>query len=147
MRSFLNAYVAWPAPQSFSPEPLCPSFPSLRGRAVFLSCPGAVDRVPPCPRPGLFTSVCAFSPAGKRAPQCYPSSVNSARTVMLFNLGSAYCLRSEYDKARKCLHQVSPERAVPGPLVEQPAEGAEWGFCYFGAPGEVGKHSSTIFQA
>ena len=25
---------------------------------------------------------------------------------MLFNLGSAYCLRSEYDKARKCLHQV-----------------------------------------
>ena len=58
-----------------------------------------------------------FSPAGKRAPQCYPSSVSSARTVMLFNLGSAYCLRSEYDKARKCLHQVRPGRA--GCLVEQ----------------------------
>uniref|UniRef100_A0A8C9B3I6 CCR4-NOT transcription complex subunit 10 n=1 Tax=Prolemur simus TaxID=1328070 RepID=A0A8C9B3I6_PROSS len=49
----------------------------------------------------------AMESSGKRAPQCYPSSVNSARTVMLFNLGSAYCLRSEYDKARKCLHQVS----------------------------------------
>ncbi|CAJ0961720.1 unnamed protein product [Ranitomeya imitator] len=42
---------------------------------------------------------------GKQTPQCYPSSVTSARTMMLFNLGSAYCLRSEYDKARKCLHQ------------------------------------------
>ena len=62
-----------------------------------------------------------FSPAGKRAPQCYPSSVNSARTVMLFNLGSAYCLRSEYDKARKCLHQVRLARA--GRPVEQPAGG------------------------
>ncbi|XP_075561968.1 CCR4-NOT transcription complex subunit 10 isoform X3 [Pelecanus crispus] len=44
--------------------------------------------------------------AGKQTPQCYPSSVTSARTMMLFNLGSAYCLRSEYDKARKCLHQA-----------------------------------------
>lgn len=26
---------------------------------------------------------------------------------MLFNLGSAYCLRSEYDKARKCLTQAA----------------------------------------
>ncbi|KAI4811737.1 hypothetical protein KUCAC02_014613 [Chaenocephalus aceratus] len=26
--------------------------------------------------------------------------------MMLFNLGSAYCLRSEYEKARKCLHQL-----------------------------------------
>ncbi|KAI1242861.1 hypothetical protein IHE44_0000416 [Lamprotornis superbus] len=34
-------------------------------------------------------------------------SVTSARTMMLFNLGSAYCLRSEYDKARKCLHQAA----------------------------------------
>ncbi|XP_015416746.1 PREDICTED: CCR4-NOT transcription complex subunit 10 isoform X4 [Myotis davidii] len=49
----------------------------------------------------------AMESSGKRAPQCYPSSVNSARTVMLFNLGSAYCLRSEYDKARKCLHQAA----------------------------------------
>ncbi|XP_053570234.1 CCR4-NOT transcription complex subunit 10 [Bombina bombina] len=45
--------------------------------------------------------------AGKQMPQCYPSSVTSARTMMLFNLGSAYCLRSEYDKARKCLHQAA----------------------------------------
>lgn len=56
--------------------------------------------------------------SGKRAPQCYPSSVNSARTVMLFNLGSAYCLRSEYDKARKCLHQAASmihlEGGAPG---------------------------------
>ncbi|XP_063308290.1 CCR4-NOT transcription complex subunit 10 isoform X1 [Pelobates fuscus] len=44
---------------------------------------------------------------GKPIPQCYPSSVTSARTMMLFNLGSAYCLRSEYDKARKCLHQAA----------------------------------------
>ncbi|XP_068092328.1 CCR4-NOT transcription complex subunit 10 isoform X2 [Hyperolius riggenbachi] len=44
---------------------------------------------------------------GKQTPQCYPSSITSARTMMLFNLGSAYCLRSEYDKARKCLHQAA----------------------------------------
>uniref|UniRef100_A0A8C0HI21 CCR4-NOT transcription complex subunit 10 n=1 Tax=Chelonoidis abingdonii TaxID=106734 RepID=A0A8C0HI21_CHEAB len=47
--------------------------------------------------------------SGKQTPQCYPSSVTSARTMMLFNLGSAYCLRSEYDKARKCLHQVKKQ--------------------------------------
>ncbi|KAM7420097.1 hypothetical protein PAMA_014686 [Pampus argenteus] len=45
--------------------------------------------------------------SGKQTPLCYPSSVTSARAMMLFNLGSAYCLRSEYDKARKCLHQVT----------------------------------------
>ncbi|XP_030061873.1 CCR4-NOT transcription complex subunit 10 isoform X1 [Microcaecilia unicolor] len=44
---------------------------------------------------------------GKQTPQCYPNSVTSARTMMLFNLGSAYCLRSEYDKARKCLQQAA----------------------------------------
>ncbi|XP_054965577.1 CCR4-NOT transcription complex subunit 10 isoform X6 [Pan paniscus] len=59
--------------------------------------------------------------AGKRAPQCYPSSVNSARTVMLFNLGSAYCLRSEYDKARKCLHQaasmIHPKEVPPEAIL------------------------------
>ncbi|TNN33968.1 CCR4-NOT transcription complex subunit 10 [Liparis tanakae] len=33
------------------------------------------------------------------------NSVTSARSMMLFNLGSAYCLRSEYEKARKCLQQ------------------------------------------
>uniref|UniRef100_A0A7N6F9W6 CCR4-NOT transcription complex subunit 10 n=1 Tax=Anabas testudineus TaxID=64144 RepID=A0A7N6F9W6_ANATE len=42
-----------------------------------------------------------------QTPLCYPSSVTSARAMMLFNLGSAYCLRSEYDKARKCLHQAA----------------------------------------
>ncbi|KAJ0066247.1 hypothetical protein NL108_004157, partial [Boleophthalmus pectinirostris] len=46
-------------------------------------------------------------PAGKQTPLCYPSSVASARAMMLFNLGSAYCLRSEYEKARKCLHQAA----------------------------------------
>ncbi|KAM4580339.1 CCR4-NOT transcription complex subunit 10 isoform 2-T2 [Odontesthes bonariensis] len=46
-------------------------------------------------------------PSGKKTPLCYPSSVTSARAMMLFNLGSAYCLRSEYDKARKCLHQAA----------------------------------------
>ncbi|XP_068179945.1 CCR4-NOT transcription complex subunit 10 isoform X5 [Antennarius striatus] len=45
--------------------------------------------------------------SGKQTPMCYPSSVTSARTMMLFNLGNAYCLRSEYDKARKCLHQAA----------------------------------------
>uniref|UniRef100_A0A671U1E2 CCR4-NOT transcription complex subunit 10 n=1 Tax=Sparus aurata TaxID=8175 RepID=A0A671U1E2_SPAAU len=44
---------------------------------------------------------------GKQTPMCYPSSVTSARAMMLFNLGSAYCLRSEYEKARKCLHQAA----------------------------------------
>ncbi|XP_061574144.1 CCR4-NOT transcription complex subunit 10-like isoform X3 [Cololabis saira] len=43
----------------------------------------------------------------KKTPQCYPSSVTAARAMMLFNLGSAYCLRSEYDKARKCLQQAA----------------------------------------
>ncbi|XP_076004653.1 CCR4-NOT transcription complex subunit 10 isoform X2 [Genypterus blacodes] len=43
----------------------------------------------------------------KQTPLCYPSSVTSARAMMLFNLGSAYCLRSEYDKARKCLQQAA----------------------------------------
>ncbi|XP_030580535.1 CCR4-NOT transcription complex subunit 10 isoform X2 [Archocentrus centrarchus] len=46
-------------------------------------------------------------PSGKQTPLCYPSSVTSARAMMLFNLGSAYCLRSEYDKARKCLTQAA----------------------------------------
>uniref|UniRef100_A0A8C9SWP3 CCR4-NOT transcription complex subunit 10 n=1 Tax=Scleropages formosus TaxID=113540 RepID=A0A8C9SWP3_SCLFO len=45
--------------------------------------------------------------SGKQTPLCYPSTLNSARAMMLFNLGSAYCLRSEYDKARKCLHQAA----------------------------------------
>ncbi|XP_008322082.1 CCR4-NOT transcription complex subunit 10 [Cynoglossus semilaevis] len=45
--------------------------------------------------------------SGKQTPLCYPSSVSSARAMMLFNLGSAYCLRSEYEKARKCLHQAA----------------------------------------
>uniref|UniRef100_A0A8C1B2J6 CCR4-NOT transcription complex subunit 10 n=1 Tax=Cyprinus carpio carpio TaxID=630221 RepID=A0A8C1B2J6_CYPCA len=45
--------------------------------------------------------------SGKQTPLCYPSSVSSARSTMLFNLGSAYCLRSEYEKARKCLHQAA----------------------------------------
>ncbi|KAJ0000568.1 hypothetical protein NQD34_012410 [Periophthalmus magnuspinnatus] len=48
-----------------------------------------------------------FPPAGKQTPLCYPSSVASARAMVLFNLGSAYCLRSEYEKARKCLHQAA----------------------------------------
>ncbi|CAL8338194.1 unnamed protein product [Gadus morhua 'NCC'] len=45
--------------------------------------------------------------SAKQTPLCYPSSVTAARAMMLFNLGSAYCLRSEYDKARKCLHQAA----------------------------------------
>ncbi|KAM6968007.1 CCR4-NOT transcription complex subunit 10 isoform 2-T2 [Aplochiton taeniatus] len=45
--------------------------------------------------------------SGKQTPLCYPSSVSSARAMMLFNLGSAYCVRSEYEKARKCLHQAA----------------------------------------
>lgn len=48
-----------------------------------------------------------IEPSAKKMPLCYPSSVTTARAMMLFNLGSAYCLRSEYDKARKCLHQAA----------------------------------------
>ncbi|KAG7235206.1 hypothetical protein INR49_003087, partial [Caranx melampygus] len=58
--------------------------------------------VPLMPPPPVCVCV-----AGKQTPLCYPSSVTSARAMMLFNLGSAYCLRSEYDKARKCLHQAA----------------------------------------
>lgn len=56
--------------------------------------------------------VCGVCAAGKQTPLCYPSSVTSARAMMLFNLGSAYCLRSEYEKARKCLHQVTMTTAT-----------------------------------
>uniref|UniRef100_A0A8C7AJL8 CCR4-NOT transcription complex subunit 10 n=1 Tax=Neovison vison TaxID=452646 RepID=A0A8C7AJL8_NEOVI len=83
-----------------------------------------------CPSPsGLFSCFVgsdkgeneAMESTGKRAPQCYPSSVTSARTVMLFNLGSAYCLRSEYDKARKCLHQaasmIHPKEVPPEAIL------------------------------
>ncbi|KAF7708625.1 hypothetical protein HF521_017682 [Silurus meridionalis] len=45
--------------------------------------------------------------SGKQTPLCYPSSLSAARAMMLFNLGSAYCLRSEYEKARNCLHQAA----------------------------------------
>ncbi|XP_030637668.1 CCR4-NOT transcription complex subunit 10 [Chanos chanos] len=59
--------------------------------------------------------------SGKQTPLCYPSSVNSARAMMLFNLGSAYCLRSEYEKARKCLHQaasmVNPKEIPPEAIL------------------------------
>lgn len=48
-----------------------------------------------------------IEPSAKKMPLFYPSSVTTARAMMLFNLGSAYCLRSEYDKARKCLHQAA----------------------------------------
>ena len=53
-----------------------------------------------------WQGVLCVGTAGKQTPLCYPSTVSSARAIMLFNLGSAYCLRSEYEKARKCLHQV-----------------------------------------
>uniref|UniRef100_UPI00358FC8C4 CCR4-NOT transcription complex subunit 10 isoform X2 n=1 Tax=Myxine glutinosa TaxID=7769 RepID=UPI00358FC8C4 len=43
---------------------------------------------------------------GKHAPQSYPSSVTAARAIMLFNLGTAYCLRTEFEKARTCLQQA-----------------------------------------
>uniref|UniRef100_A0A3Q3W360 CCR4-NOT transcription complex subunit 10 n=1 Tax=Mola mola TaxID=94237 RepID=A0A3Q3W360_MOLML len=64
--------------------------------------------------------------SGKQTPMCYPSSVTSARATMLFNLGSAYCLRSEYDKARK-LHspkknihfkEIPPEAILLGVYLE-----------------------------
>ena len=36
----------------------------------------------------------------------YPASVQVARATMLLNLACAHSLRSEWDKARKCLKQV-----------------------------------------
>uniref|UniRef100_A0A3Q2D707 CCR4-NOT transcription complex subunit 10 n=1 Tax=Cyprinodon variegatus TaxID=28743 RepID=A0A3Q2D707_CYPVA len=56
---------------------------------------------------GVLTSEQDQGGSVKKMPLCYPSSVTAARAMMLFNLGSAYCLRSEYDKARKCLHQAA----------------------------------------
>lgn len=60
-------------------------------------------------------------PSGKQTPLCYPNSVSAARAMMLFNLGSAYCLRSEYEKARKCLHQaasmVNPKEIPPEAIL------------------------------
>ncbi|XP_077454328.1 CCR4-NOT transcription complex subunit 10 isoform X4 [Stigmatopora argus] len=60
--------------------------------------------------------------SNKQTPLCYPSSVTSARAMMLFNLGSAYCLRSEYDKARKCLQQVTNPAASMVNSKEIPPE-------------------------
>uniref|UniRef100_A0A3P9J8I0 CCR4-NOT transcription complex subunit 10 n=1 Tax=Oryzias latipes TaxID=8090 RepID=A0A3P9J8I0_ORYLA len=66
-------------------------------------------------------------PSGKKTPLCYPGSVGAARSIMLFNLGSAYCLRSEYDKARNCLNQavsitngkeIPPEAILLGVYLE-----------------------------
>uniref|UniRef100_A0A8C4R381 CCR4-NOT transcription complex subunit 10 n=1 Tax=Eptatretus burgeri TaxID=7764 RepID=A0A8C4R381_EPTBU len=58
---------------------------------------------------------------GKHAPQTYPSSVTAARAIMLFNLGTAYCLRSEFEKARTCLQQactmVSPTDVPPEAIL------------------------------
>lgn len=68
----------------------------------------------------LFVFLSACGKADKQTPMFYPSSVSSARAMMLFNLGSAYCLRSEYEKARKCLNQVG--------LVKQPHY-IEFPFC------------------
>uniref|UniRef100_A0A8C8FDN2 CCR4-NOT transcription complex subunit 10 n=1 Tax=Oncorhynchus tshawytscha TaxID=74940 RepID=A0A8C8FDN2_ONCTS len=66
--------------------------------------------------------------SGKQTPLCYPSTVSSARAIMLFNLGSAYCLRSEYEKARKCLHQLCmispfPSASMFPPLTPSPLSG------------------------
>ena len=36
----------------------------------------------------------------------FPESLNEARASFLVNLAGVYSLRSEFDKARKCLQQV-----------------------------------------
>lgn len=36
----------------------------------------------------------------------FPQSLNEARASFLVNLAGVYSLRSEFDKARKCLQQV-----------------------------------------
>lgn len=36
----------------------------------------------------------------------FPQSLNEARATFLVNLAGVYSLRSEFDKARKCLQQV-----------------------------------------
>ncbi|XP_070575337.1 CCR4-NOT transcription complex subunit 10-like [Ptychodera flava] len=36
----------------------------------------------------------------------FPSSIQYAKATLLFNLASAHCLRSESEKARRCLHQA-----------------------------------------
>lgn len=41
----------------------------------------------------------------------FPQSLNEARSSFLVNLAGVYSLRSEFDKARKCLQQVP--RIIP----------------------------------
>lgn len=36
----------------------------------------------------------------------FPETLNEARSSFLVNLAGVYSLRSEFDKARKCLQQV-----------------------------------------
>ncbi|XP_077982183.1 CCR4-NOT transcription complex subunit 10-like [Glandiceps talaboti] len=46
----------------------------------------------------------------------FPASIQLARATLLFNLASAHCLRSEYEKARRCLHQACmliPPQDIP----------------------------------
>lgn len=40
---------------------------------------------------------------GSRVKQCHPSSVDMAKAMVFINLASSLALRSEWDKARKCL--------------------------------------------
>ncbi|XP_066289974.1 CCR4-NOT transcription complex subunit 10-like isoform X2 [Branchiostoma lanceolatum] len=48
--------------------------------------------------------------------QYYPHSLQSAKATLMFNLASAHCLRSEFEKAKKCLHQAAsliPPNEIP----------------------------------
>ncbi|XP_035678985.1 CCR4-NOT transcription complex subunit 10-like [Branchiostoma floridae] len=48
--------------------------------------------------------------------QNYPHSLQSAKATLMFNLASAHCLRSEFEKAKKCLHQAAsliPPNEIP----------------------------------
>ncbi|KAI8504800.1 CCR4-NOT transcription complex subunit 10 [Branchiostoma belcheri] len=48
--------------------------------------------------------------------QYYPHSLQSAKSTLMFNLASAHCLRSEFEKAKKCLHQAAsliPANEIP----------------------------------
>lgn len=41
------------------------------------------------------------------AGESFPKTLNDARTVMMLNLASVYCARSEYEKCKQILHQIA----------------------------------------
>lgn len=45
--------------------------------------------------------------------ETFPKTLNDARSMMLLNLASVYCIRSEYEKCKQILHQIASMVELP----------------------------------